>query len=63
MSPATAATPDPADPPVNTITREQWQALLARGILPESQTVTFTDLPAVTRRLVQEHRRRQAGSN
>jgi len=63
MAPATAAPPDPADPPVNTITATQWKALLAKGILPELETVTFTDLPAVTRRLVQEHRRSQAGSN
>ena len=63
MAPATAAIPDPGEPPVNTITREQWKVLLAKGVLPESETVTFTDLPAVTRRLVQEHRRRQAGSN
>lgn len=62
MAPATAASPDPAEPPVNTITSQQWQALLARGILPGAETV-YTDLPSVTRRLAQDRQREQRGSN
>jgi hypothetical protein len=76
MAPATAATPDPDDPPVNTITAEEWDALLARGVVlanarRDSQgTLSFTDLEAVARQLTEERRRdaqdrrrKQAGSN
>ena len=66
MAPATAATSDPGDPPVNTITREQWKVLLAKGILAGPETVC-ADLAAVDERLAQdrsrEHRRKQWGSN
>jgi hypothetical protein len=66
MAPATAATPDPADPPVNTITREQWSVLLQKGILSGPETVC-ADLEAVNERLAQdrsrERRREQRGSN
>ena len=66
MSAATAATPDPAGPPVNTITAKQWQTLLAKGILSGPETVC-ADLAAVDERLAQdrsrERRREQRGSN
>ena len=76
MAPATAATPDPANPPVNTNTAEEWDVLLASGVVlanrfrPDLGTPRFTDLQAVARRLARDRRRMaenrcrdQAGSN
>ena len=76
MAPATAATPDPADPLVNTITREQWKALLAKRLLATidqqagDRAAHFTDLGEVARCLIEERRhdsqdrqRKRAGSN
>ena len=57
---------DEADPSVNTITWEQWKALLAKGILSGPETV-YTDLAAVTERLglerSRDRQREQRGSN
>jgi hypothetical protein len=76
MAPATAATPDPADPPVNTITAGQWEVLLAKRLLATidqqagDRAAHFTDLGEVARCLIEERRhdsqdrqRKRAGSN
>lgn len=76
MSAATAAAPDPADPPVNTIGEAAWRTLLAKRLLGAidqqagDRPVHFTDLGEVARCLIEERRhdsqarqRKRAGSN
>jgi hypothetical protein len=63
MSPATAATPDPADPPVNTISDETWTVLLKRADRANPSASSLADPEVVAARLAARHRRSQAGSN
>jgi hypothetical protein len=64
MAPATAAPPDPADPPVNTITDAEWR-LVAKRLLGDvrARATDFADLREVARRLAQDRHRTQAGCN
>jgi hypothetical protein len=63
MAPATAATPDPTDPPMQTITNKDWAVLLRRADRANPHASSWTDPEAVADRLVNRHRRSQAGNN
>jgi hypothetical protein len=63
MPPATAATPDPADRPLSTISDEDWAVLLRRADRARPHASSWTDPEAVADRLANRHRRSQAGNN
>jgi hypothetical protein len=63
MATATAAAPDPGEPPVNTIGDEEWRRLLGKRVVAGPQVASYADLREVARSLRERHRRQQAGSN